>query len=115
MVEPISRNCDAGASLALTNALATTGVISIKGFAAAAIIIPNGAFLSGTPTTITWYGCDSIDGDFVIVTDSAGVDLSATAIQEERATPIPKDCVPFAYLKAVLDSGTASVRLTRKS
>lgn len=117
MSDSISRNCDASRAAGLTDDVNTTEVIRLLGFVGVGIVVPTGAFGATSPTTITWYASNSDDEDaeFVRVTDSVGVDLAVTAIQEARAIPIPLECSVFAFLRAVLDSGTADVMVTRKA
>ena len=103
----INRVSSVGAQVTLTDAEATTPLIPFAPAAGALVFV---TAVSGA-ATITWHAAY---GD-----RSAAVPLSSdgavtTDIEAGKAYPLPDACFAAPFLKAVLDSGTATVIIAKK-
>ena len=93
-------------------AIADSTVIDFRGFAGGVFLLT----ATGSPTTLTWYACDTEDGTFLPIywTKDSTETAVTSAVTKNRAQMIPAACFGASYLKAASDAA-ATLKLTLKS
>jgi len=102
-------------SISLTDSEASTASIAYDSGAAANIYIPAAA-------TLTFYASDVDSGTFVALMRRTNADTDMTAFEAVTMTvasagwyPLPDECMPHTFLKAVLASGSQTVKIAYTS
>jgi hypothetical protein len=107
MPNKIERLCSVTGEIALTDNIATTPAIPFGAAAGATLFVES---VSGA-TSITWHVMHSATGSAAAMDSDGAV---TTAIQAGKAYSLPGVLYAAPFVKAVLDSGTATAVVSLK-